>query len=191
MKMKKPPKPIPDKKANNIPSLNVFSPAEGDLLNNQIPINASMKPPSWVALGSPAVNVPTSTGMAAQMMADVGATLAVFPMERARYSAAIPKAPDEPARIPQKRLDGEGSPSPHSTTQKISTTAPESAASNSTWYWWLLRAACPPVKSPLPHNAAEESASITPRRLDGSMMNPLCYGCKGKNFSSVKCITGG
>ena len=104
MNIKKPPNPIPDRNASMIPCRKVLSPALGDLLSNQMPINASANPPSWVGLGRPTVSIPNTTGSMAQVIADVGATLAVFPMDNALYNAAIPKAPAPPARAPHKTL---------------------------------------------------------------------------------------
>ena len=81
---------MPDKNARIIPSLKAFSALAGDLLNSQMPENANTNPTNWVILGRPAVIIPNITGNTAQVMAEVGATLAVCPMESARYKAAIP-----------------------------------------------------------------------------------------------------
>jgi len=81
----------------------------------------------------------------------------------------------DPAIAAQKMLWPEGIPSPLIMAPMVSTTIPEKAASISTWYWWLLRAACPPLKSPLPHTAAEVMANKIPSRSLGIMSGPIGF----------------
>jgi hypothetical protein len=89
----------------------------------------------------------------------------------------------------QNILRHEGIPSPRINALITNATIPESAASINTWYWWLLRAACPPEKSPLPHTTAEVMANSIPMRLVGSIQSPYGYGVMMMVAKMVKFIT--
>lgn len=102
------------------------------------------------------------TGRAAPITAEIGATAAALPRERAEYSAEIPIAPERPASSDHRIAVIDGSCSLLTTAAAERTAIPEMAESAKTWNGLMRRVAKPPLKSPLPQNNAAANASRIP-----------------------------
>src|SRR3989337_4277563 len=103
----------------------------------------------------------TTTGTAAPTTPAVGATTAALRPANPRYRAAIPIAPETPAREAQPTLVSEGIASRRPKARRRSARRPEREARATTWYWELRRAAKPPAKSPPPPTTSGGHAGTT------------------------------